>query len=122
MRLFCEGFLEKLDLVGDACVSQPPGPAILKNSHNSLEVEADWQSWQKNLEGAVTGWEEASHSFLSPLTLAASPTLSLPRMELTGGFAAIDLPVIMGVTEEPATCLQKHKKLHAGNSFKFVGL
>ena len=51
----------------------------------------------------------------------SSPTRCLPNTEspqdgLTGGSAAIDLPLIMGVTQE-ATCLQKKK---AASSFKLA--
>ena len=74
-----------LNLAGDACGAQPPGPAIpqqLPQLPGGAPRLADvgGKGWEKMGEGAVTGWE-ASHSFLSPLPLAASPTLSLPRMD-----------------------------------------
>ena len=75
--------VERFNLAGDACGGQPPpGPAI-PNKVQLLDWRTRWaaaQGGRKMGEGAVTGWE-ASHSFLSPLPVAASPTLSLPRMD-----------------------------------------
>lgn len=97
--------VERFNLAGDACGGQPPpGPAIPDATGGQGGQQSRWEKNGRRRRHWVGGFTFIP--FSSPARCL--PNTESPQDGLTGGSAAIDLPLIMGVTQE-ATCLQKKR-------------